>query len=233
VRVSEQLTIAFADAASQIAGVAITGAGTLLALDGELAAAAPPQLSGAEPAWTLAAAGAYELSLEALADGATLASGAQIWLCRASGHIETRELDGLATLIRTPGGAVTALDRRLSLNFEPAFAVALTASRPRGASAHGEELLEAIVFRGEPPAPSLVEKPRLSTTYDAAGIPRHAGVELWESEEVEFALRLGGEAVSNGELIHPDGARSRVVFLAWHHRGRHALGSYTITTPAA
>jgi hypothetical protein len=44
---------------------------------------------------------------------------------------------------------------------------------------------------------------------------------------------VGGEAVTNGELIHPDGARSRVVFLAWHHRGHHALGSYTITTPAA
>jgi hypothetical protein len=230
--VSEQLTIAFADAGSQIAGVAIAGVGTLLTLDGELAAAAPPQLSGAEPAWTLASAGAYELSLEALADRATLESGAQIWLCRAAGHIEARELDGLATLLRTPGVAVTELERQLSLNFEPAFAMALTASRPSGASAHGEELLEAVVFRGDPPAPSLVEKPRLSTTYDAAGIPRHAGVELWESEDVEFALRIGGEAVTNGELIHPDGARSRVVFLAWHHRDRRALGSYTITTTA-
>jgi hypothetical protein len=233
VRVSEQLTICFADAASQIAGVAIAGAGTLLALDGELAATVPPRLSGGEPAWTLAAAGAYELSLEALADRATLASGAQVWLCRATGHIEARELDGLAMLTRTPGGAVAALERQLSIPFEPALAIALTASRPRGASAHGEELIEAVVFRGEPPAPSLFEKSRLSTTYDAAGIPRHAGVELWESEEVEFALRIGGEAVTNGELIHPDGARSRVVFLAWHHRGHRALGSYTITTPAS
>jgi hypothetical protein len=230
--VSERLLITFTDAGAQVAGVAIAGAGTLLSVDGELTAAAPPQLSGEEPPWTLAAPGAYELSLQALGDAAALESGGRVWLCRATGSVDSREWDGLATLTRRPVVADAALERQVSIPFEPALAIALTATRPRGAPGHGEELLEAVVFRGEPPAWATIEMPRLSTTYDGAGVPRHAGVELWESEESELALRVGGEAVTNGELLHADGARSRVVFLAWHHRDHRALGSYTITTLA-
>lgn len=231
---SERATIAFADAAAEIAGVAITGTGTLLSLGGELSAAAPPQLNGADGAWTLAAPGAYSLALEGLGDGARLAGGASVWLCRARGTVEQHDLDAFATITTSPAGVAPALERSLAFTFDHELSFALLARRESGSGGHGEEELEAVVFRGDPPAASLVARPRLSTTYDGGELPRHAGVELWQEEESEFALRIGGEALTNGELVHADGARSLVVFMAWHHEHHRALGSYTLTSaPAA
>jgi hypothetical protein len=231
--VSERATIAFADPAAEVAGVALPAVGTLLSVGGELTAAAPPQLSGGGSAWTLSAPGAYALSLEALANGSVLADGAMIWLCRARGTVEGRELDALATITQVPAAEDFGLERSLSVTLDHELSFALLSHRPRGASGHGEEQLEAVVFRGDPPVSTGVAQPRLSTTYDGGGLPRHAGLELWEEEESEFSLRIGGESVTNGELVHADGARSRIVFMAWHHESHHALGSYTLTTAAA
>lgn len=230
---AERATIAFADAAAEIAGVAIAGVGTLLSVAGELTAAAPPALAGSQPAWALRAAGAYELALQSLGEPARLAAGTMTWLCRASGNIEGRDLDALATLTVETASSAFALQRSLSIAFEPELSFALLSRRPAGAAGHGEEQLEAVVWRGDPAAPAPIERPRLSTTYDAGGIARHAGLELWEDDEAEYAMRIGGEALANGELIHPDGERSRVVFMAWHHDSHRGLGSYTITAPAA
>ena len=224
--------IAFADAGAQLAGVAIAGAGTLLALDGELTAAAAGELAGEAPAWTLAAAGAYELALEALGEPARLADGANVWLCRATGAVQSRTLDGLATIVSGGAEDGVALERSVSIAFAPTLAFVLASRRPRGARDHGEEQLEAVAFRGEPAVAAPIERPRLSTTYDAAELPRHAGIELWEGEGAELAVRIGGEAIISGELLHADGARSRIVFMAWLHDRHHAAGSYTITTPA-
>lgn len=229
---SARLRIAFADAGAQLAGVAIAGAGTLLALDGELTAAAAGELHGEAPAWTLAAAGAYEVALESLGEPATLADGASVWLCRAVGTVQSRALEGLATIVSGGAEDGLALERSVSIAFDPTLAFVLAARRPRGAQNHGEEQLEAVAFRGEPAVAAPIEGPRLSTTYDAGELPRHAGIELWEGEEPELAVRIGGEAITSGELLHPDGARSRIVFMAWHHDGHHAAGSYTITTAA-
>ena len=229
---AERATIAFADTAAEIAGVAIAGAGTLLSLAGELSAAAPPQLAGAQPTWTLSGAGAYVLGLQSLGEPASLAADTTIWLCRASGKVEDRDLDALATLTVQTVSPAFALQRSLSIALERELSFALLSRRPSDAAGHGEEQLEAVVWRGEPAAPASIERPRLSTTYDAAGIARHAGVELWEDEEAGYAMRIGGEAVSNGELVHPDGERSRVVFMAWHHESHRALGSYTLSTAA-
>ncbi len=226
---AERATIAFADTAAEIAGVAIAGAGSLFSVAGELTAAAAPVLEGAQPAWTLGAAGAYELELESLGDPASFAGGTMIWLCRAKGNIERRDLDALATLTVETAPAAFTLQRSLSIPLEPALSFALLARALSPTLGHGEEQLEAVVWRGEPATAAAIERPRLSTTYDAGGIARHAGIELWEDEEAEYALRIGGEAISNGELVHPDGERSRVVFVAWHHESRRALGSYTLT----
>lgn len=226
---AERATIAFADTAAEVVGVAIGGVGTLLSVSGELSAAVPPELAGSEPAWTLRAAGAYELTLQSLGEPARFAEGAMIWLCRASGKLEGRDLDALATLTVETASAAFALQRSLSIALEPELSFALLSRRPDGAAGHGEEQLEAAVWRGDPAAAAPIERPRLSTTYDAGGIARHAGLELWEDEEAEYSMRIGGEALGNGELIHPDGERSRVVFMAWHHESHRALGSYTIT----
>jgi hypothetical protein len=228
--VSERATIAFADAAAEIAGVALVGTGTLLSLGGKLTAAAPPQLHGDHGAWTLATGGDYSLSLEGLGDGARLESGASIWLCRARGKVEGNELDAFATITWTPAGAAPALSRSLAFTFNHELSFALLAQSERSAGGHGDEQLEAVVFRGDPPAASLIERPRLSTTYNGATLPRHAGVELWQDEESEYALRIGGEAFANGELVNVDGTHSRVVFMAWHHEHHRTLGSYTLTS---
>jgi hypothetical protein len=230
---SERATIAFADAAAEVAGVALPGVGTLLSVGDKLTAAPAPQLSGGGSAWTLSAPGAYALSLEALAGGSDLADGATVWLCRARGTVEGRELDALATITAVPAAEDFELERCLSIALDHELSFALLSHRPRGAGGHGEEQLEAVVFRGDPPVSSVVSQPRLSTTYDGGGQPGHAGVELWEDEESEYALRIGGESLTNGELVHADGARSRVVFMAWHHKSHRALGSYTLTTAAA
>ena len=229
---AERATIAFADTAGEIAGVAISRAGSLCLLAGELTAAAPPLLAGSQPAWTLRAAGAYELELQSLGEPASLAGDTMVWLCRASGKIEEHDLDGLATLTVETASPAFALQRSLSIALARELAFAVRSRRPGGAAGHGEEQLEAVVWRGEPAAPAPIERPRLSTTYDAGAIARHAGVELWEDEEAEYAMRIGGEALGNGEIVHPGGERSRVVFMAWHHESHRAIGSYTITTSA-
>ena len=231
---SERTIIAFADAAAEIAAVALADAGTLLSISGELTAAAPPQLSGGDGAWTLAVPGTYALSLEAVSERGGLQNDATIWLCRARGSVEERELDALAVITRTPAAlASTSLERSLAITLDHELSFALLASRPPAAAGHGDEQLEAVIFRGDPPVATLVERPRLSSTYDGGGLPRHAGIELWEDGESEYALRIAGEALTNGELIAADGARSRVVFMAWHHGSHHALGSYMLSTPAA
>jgi hypothetical protein len=227
---AERATIAFADSAAEIAGVAISDAGSLLSLGGELSAAAPPELTGAQPSWTLAAPGAYVLELRSLGEPASLTADTTIWLCRAGGKLEGRDLDALATLTVESASTAFALERSLSIALDHELSFALRARRPNAAGGHGDEQLEAVVWRGEPAVAGPIERPRLSTTYDAAGIARHAGVELWEDEEAEYAMRIGGEAVGNGELVHPGGERSRVVFMAWHHESHRGLGSYTLTS---
>lgn len=228
-RVSETTIIAFADSAAEVAGVALPGAGTLLSVSGELTAASTAQLDGGDTAWTLAAPGAYALSLESRHPGVPLVSGATIWLCSARGTVEGRELDALATIVRHPAEPA-ALERALAIGFDHELSLAMLARRPGGATEHGDEELEAVVFRGDPPAAVVAQRPLLSSTYGGGGLVRHAGIEVWEEEESEYALRLGGEALTSGEIAHPDGAHSRVVFMAFHSREHRGIGSYTLTT---
>lgn len=229
--VTERLTIAFADSGAALQGVAIGGVGTLLALGERLTAVPPPALTGNDGAWRLSAGDAYELALEAGGEAAALADGRRIWLCRATGTIGAEPLDGLATLSRGPAGA-DEVERSLAILLEDQLGFALTARGPRGERGHDEEQLEAVSFRGEPLEPATIEKPRLSTTFDADGRLTRAGIELWETADAEFALRIGGEALAHGELLHPDGARTQIAFVSWHHDGHRGPGSYAITTPA-
>ena len=227
--VTERLTIAFADAGAGLQGVAIAGVGTLLALGERLTVAPPPQLSGDDGAWLLRAGDAYELALEAGGDAAALADGTRIWLCRATDTVGAQQLSGLATLSRGPAGA-DAVERSIAILFEDQLGFALTARGPRGERGHDAEQLEAVSFRGEPLEPATIEKPRLSTTFDADGRLTRAGIELWETADAEFALRIGGETLAHGELLHPDGARTQIAFVSWHHNGHRGPGSYAITT---
>jgi hypothetical protein len=232
---TDRLTIGFADARAALQGVAIAGVGTLLLHGEQLTAAPPPQIAAPEgdrTAWRISSPDSYELAMEPLGQAAALADGGQISLCRVTGTLGAQQLDGLGALTRRPADGGFALERSVTAWFDPQLGFALAARRPRSASGHGEEQLEAVVFRGEPLEPATIELPRLSTTYDPAGVATHAGIELWETAEAEFAVRIGGEALAHGELAHADGAHTRVAFVGWHHDGRRGSGSYEITTAA-
>ena len=126
------------------------------------------------------------------------------------------------------GPAAAALERAISVWFDGGLSVALAAQRPAAAAGHGDERLAAVVFGGEAThAPTRVDDPRLSTTYDGERRVAHCGLELWESEESERALRIGGEALAHGEIALPDGGRTRVAFLSAHSDGRRASAATT------
>jgi hypothetical protein len=233
--VREPLTISFADAGHRVQAVGIGGVGTLLRLGDELRLSGPPKFARGAEGWRVSSDGGFELSLAEWPGGAPLDDGAgpDVAPARASGTVGSQRVAGLATLRGDGDGSDVALERVLAVLFdEGPMAVALTGRRPAGADGHGDELLEAVAFRAEPLEPLRIERPRLSSTYDSQGLLTHAGLELWESEDSDRPIRIGGEALARGELRSPDGALTRVTFLAWHHDGLHGLGSYAITSAA-
>jgi hypothetical protein len=232
VAVAEPLSISFADAGSASQVFAIAGVGALAKVGEQLTAGAPPVLVQTGESWRISSPGCFELELASWGHGANLGDdGVLAWPCGAHGSVGSQPVAGLAMAVRETGAAA-ALERSLAVLFDAQLAFALRATRPPGAGGHGEEELWGIAFRGDPLEPARIEKRRLSSSYDAAGQLTHAGIELWEVEDSEFPLRIGGEATAAGELAHPGGASTRVTFVAWHHEGRHGLGSYTITQAA-
>lgn len=230
----ERLSISFADRQAGVQGVAIAGVGTLLRLGEELRVGAPPLIVRGNDFWQVTSPGTFELSLRDWGLGARLGDGgAHVVLAAAAGTVGAQRIDGVAVL-RSACAAIDpgfTLERSLAILFDRELSFALDARRPRGAAGHGDELAEAFVFHGEPPEPTRFDRPRLSSTYGAGGELTHAGLELWETEDSDRPTRIGGEALAHGVLTHPGGASTSVTFVAWHHDGRHGLGSYLITTP--
>jgi hypothetical protein len=221
--------ISFADGEHQIQGVAIAGAGTLLKVEHALTQQPPPTLSGDGGALTLRAGEGCELILAPL-DRAEGADDQPVTLHHASGTVGSRDFAGLALVRRERlADPAVSIERSIDILFDAALAFSLRARRAAGAGGHGEEEIAAVILRGEPLELAAIEKPRLSSTYDAEGRLRRAGLELWENEEAELALRIGGEVLGSGELPGDGGAPTQVAFVAWHHNGRRGLGSYSIT----
>ena len=83
--------------------------------------------------------------------------------------------------------------------FAPDEAFTLLALRaPRG-KGQESDLVAATLFDPEGWIP--VADPRLSTTYDGAGVPTRVNLELWVSEgENEFPRRAAGEAAGNSAV---------------------------------
>jgi hypothetical protein len=123
-----------------------------------------------------------------------------------------------------------ALARTVSAWLGDDLAVALTAIRPAGKDEHGREAIAATILEpageaGEPAAVAVAD-PRLSTTYDAAGRQRHAGLELWVDED-GLPRRAAGEVVCGTSL---DLGRLRLdcAFFRWRMDGRTGFGRYDI-----
>jgi len=224
------MTIGFADADGARQGVAIAGAGTLLCLGGAVTGAPEAQMrKDADGAWTASVDGRLEIALEPLGPAAQLGALASVWICSARGTIAGERFDGVGHLTRDAPGDRAPLERSVTAWLGAELALALAARRPRRAAGHGDEELHATVLRGDPLTPAAVRSPRLSSAYDGDGRLARCNVELWETEEAEFALRFGALATAHGELAHADGARTQVAFLAWRGDRERGVGRYDIT----
>ena len=113
------------------------------------------------------------------------------------------------------------------------LAVSAVAIRPRKGKAHADELVAATLLQaeGDEPTASLVEDPRISTTYDGEGRQRHAGLELWVGKDDALPWQLAGEAICGTSL---DLGRLRLdcAFFRWRGRGREGVGRYDVVRRA-
>jgi hypothetical protein len=182
------------------------------------------------------AAGAQEPSTAAGAQEPSTAAGAQetpTELCRVRGQVtlEGKEhaVDGLGVRSRQPSLQPRGLDslRGVWGWFEDQQALALLSARPAGASDQEHDHLDATMFEALRPTP--VADPRLSTTYDADGLPARVGLELWIGEgDQQYPQRAAGEAVGPGQELVTEGATVRVLPLRCHSSGLDGPGVYLL-----
>lgn len=157
-------------------------------------------------------------------------------LCHVQGTVTTvagaREVDCLGQ--RGHAWGVTDWDgielaRTVSAWLDPDRAVTVSAVRPAGARSHADEALSAFLLDEAVGGAEAVavDEPRLSTTYDAEGRQRRAGLELWVGEEDELPRRLAGEVLCGSSL---DLGRLRLdcAFFQWRMEGRTGIGRYDV-----
>jgi hypothetical protein len=109
---------------------------------------------------------------------------------------------------------------------------ALTAIRPNGSQNHADEAIWAALW--EPEGPVEIDEGRLSTTYDAEGHARRAGLELWPvSVDGEGWPRRGAGEVLCGSSLDLGALRLDCAFFRWHLEGRAGVGHYDILRRAA
>jgi hypothetical protein len=106
---------------------------------------------------------------------------------------------------------------------------ALTAIRPAGAPDHGAEATWAALWM--PEGLLEVEDGRLSTTYDADGHTRRAGLELWP-RDAEWPRRASGEVLC-GSSLELGSLRLDCAFFQWRLEGHPGVGRYDILRRAA
>ena len=111
-------------------------------------------------------------------------------------------------------------------------AASLTAIRPAGARHHADEAVSAALW--EPGTRVAIEEGRLSTTYDADGHARRAGLELWPAGDGDdaWARRAAGEVLC-GSSLELGVLRLDCAFFRWHLEGRAGVGRYDILRRAA
>jgi hypothetical protein len=232
----------------QLSAMAQVETGSLLCRDGETTrlAAATVDWDATDRQLRARVTGGFDVVLRPVGEPATFADGSREWLCLVSGDAGGSPVECLGHAVLTGDGPPidwrkTALVRGLAAWFQTPptadaeradpLAFAVHARRPARTDAHEAESLEVVVLRGAPPAPVAIDDPRLSTAYDDGGHQRRAGLELWETEESDFALRLAGETIGEGELELPGGAVLRSAFLRWRHAGLVGTGRYDILLP--
>lgn len=100
--------------------------------------------------------------------------------------------------------------------------VTVMAVAPDTTTPHGEELVAGYVVDPGSDGPAPYEEVRLSTIYDADGLPRKAGAELYRPGD-ELPARLSGEAVLGAVL-----GTASVTFFRWTMTGQPGWGTYEL-----
>jgi hypothetical protein len=180
----------------------------------------------------------FALDFEALSAPAELAaeeSAAQLGgmagyeqLCRVSGTAAGHPIDCLGQRGHSWGAAdwsQIALTRSLAAWLEDGSSLTVTAVRPAGAESHADEALWGALL--DPGGPVAVANPRISTTYDAEGHQRRAGLELWIGEEDEYPRRGAGQVLC-GSSVELGQLRLDCAFFQWHVDGREGVGRYDL-----
>jgi hypothetical protein len=195
--------------------------------------------SDAEEGWTLIGQG-LELSVTPDGDPSRSAgeedgSGGFDQLCRVTGEITVGEAH---RALDCPGRRALRTERLDRERFESAREVsawfgsgeglAVLSLRPRGAPAHGDDLVSAALFAGGAPVP--VSEARLSTTYSAGGLPVRVNVELWLAGEEgeEYPRRAAGEGIGAPAQSRADGFELLATPFRWHSSGRDGAGVYVL-----
>jgi hypothetical protein len=154
----------------------------------------------------------------------------------------------------TPDWERIELARTLSAWLDGDAGVSLTAVRPRGTRSHEDEATAAYLFvpaaedgagsarggagdggspgdgaehAGRPEAQAVpIAEPLLSTTYDGEGRQRHAGLELYVTED-DWPRRAAGEVVA-GTTLDLGRLRLDCAFFRWQMDGRSGIGRYDV-----
>jgi hypothetical protein len=227
---------AFGDLDADIWGVALGGPEPRLAV-GSLSDGAPVALRPARTAepgaeWTLSA-GADSVTIAPAAEaGALTLTHVTGRFERAGGDSAELSLGGVRCELHADGRLASV--RLVAAWFGSERGVALSAYRPQGAGGQDRDRIE-VALNGESEGLSVFD-PHLSTTYDADGVPRRMGVELWlgETEEGDqFPRRVAGEASgSHASGASAAGMRVGAHALRCHSRGETGAGVYLLLQAA-
>jgi len=227
-------------------GVAVPGGGWERVEAAGVRAEVIEPLSRWRVAFASAEAG-YELDFTAVSapaeitaeDPAGRAAGQQGYeqVCRVEGTVTVGETTSRLVCLgqRGHGWGVTDWDsielaRTITAWLHEGDAVTLSAVRPQGAGTHADEAVSAFLFAAGDDGPAQatrVEKPRLSTTYDADGRQRRAGLELWMGADDELPRRIAGEALG-GSTLELGRLSLQCAFFRWSMAGRGGVGRYDI-----
>jgi hypothetical protein len=118
------------------------------------------------------------------------------------------------------------LRRSIGIVFSDGGLLALSAVRPSGSGAHGDEQVAAVLC-GPDGAPIEVSETLLSTEYGPDGVQRRATLELWTDGDEGQPLRGAGALISAARVRRP-GMDSDIAFFRWSVEGRDGLGHYEL-----
>ena len=204
-----------------------TGAGVHLAL-------APEGWSTDGATWRLAGDGVELEAAPATDERDPIAQQSAVQeLCRIRGAVSLdgaeRRIDCMGTRAVAEGIRAGSVDsvRAVTGWFAPDEAFTLLALRPPRSQGQEADLVAATLF--DPDGWLPVSDPRLSTTYDGAGVPTRVNLELWVGEgENEYPRRASGEASAAGATVTAPGITLRAVPLRCHSRGHDGGGVYVL-----